>query len=232
MLTRSISATLALCGLLCLAACNQNVFLVKNAQPTSGTSSAPSFLLPSKPAQPSSSASGAVVRRAVSGSLLQIGDPHSPHTLLVFTNESCAYCRDFWNARVPLLQQDFVKSGLLQLHIAILPIGKYPASVAETEGIFCAQKQGKGSEMHDALFDVSSHSVETVIAEAKLLKLDKDLFHECLFSDEAKSAADGQRALAEKLHVTLVPTLILDGTTSVGLMDASDFLSWIKASVK
>lgn len=163
-----------------------------------------------------------------SGSLLEIGKTSAPLTLLVFTNHSCSYCRDFWERDVPRLQTDFISSGTLRLEIAILPMKKYPESEREALSLFCAATQGKGSAMHGALFLLPRHSESAMLSAAKALGLDLSAFRTCLSSPAAASALHVQESLAKQLNVTLAPTLILQDEKKVGLQPYADLRGWIE----
>jgi protein-disulfide isomerase len=167
-----------------------------------------------------------------SGTTLNIGKADAPLKLLVFTNQSCTYCRDFWQTIVPQLKQDYVDTGTLQLEIAILPIRKYPWSALDASSLFCAGKQGKGPEMHAALFSEGAHTEATTVQKLAALKLNKPAFVSCLHSTEASAYADAQNTLAEKLSVTLVPTLFLGDEKNIGLMKYPDLKGWIESKMK
>jgi protein-disulfide isomerase len=178
-----------------------------------------------------SSAAIDVQKETTSGNTLDIGKASAPLQLLVFTNHACTYCREFWQDRVPQLKQRFVDPGKLRLSIAILPIGKYPTSALETSALFCAQKEGKGLSMHDALFSLYQRKEASIIATAKNLKMDPKTFGACLHSPEAVAYAQAQANLAKSLNVTLVPTFFLGNDKRVGLLSTADLRRWIESAL-
>jgi protein-disulfide isomerase len=190
----------------------------------------------SVPAPRSSSSSSETVPDVrtliASGSTLDLGKENAPLTLLVFTNQSCEYCRDFQQTIVPRLKADFVDKGTVLLRVSILPIHKYPLSLREASALFCAARQGKGWEMHDALFAVPAHTEAALLAQAAVLKLDLPRFQSCLGRPEAAAYAQEEARLADKLHVTLVPTLFLNDEKLVGLPTYADIKGWIEQKTR
>jgi len=216
MASRTSTFGLTLCALALLVACNP--------APTSK---------PQPPRTPSSSAAAIDVRAAVgSGTTLDFGSPDAPLTLLIFTNHSCAYCREFWQLQVPQLNREFIATKKVLLRVAILPIQKYPESVPETKALFCAGKQGKGGELHGALFTLLNHTDASVLLAAKAANLDADAFSSCLTSSGAIAYAEQQKTLAENLGVTLVPTFFLNDERQVGLPKEADLRGWIESNLR
>ncbi len=169
---------------------------------------------------------------AESGTTLDRGSPDAPLELLVFTNYSCAFCRQFEEAIVPRLMEDFVKKGNLLLRTAILPIRKYPLSVTETAALFCAREQGRGDGFHQTLFALPAHTLPALLDAAGELGMDTQKLNACLSSAPALAFAAAQGDLAESLDVTLVPTLILNGDKQTGLPRYADLRGWIESVMR
>jgi protein-disulfide isomerase len=165
-----------------------------------------------------------------SGTTLSTGKTNTSLTLLVFTNQSCAYCREFHDALLPRLKEDFVDKDLLRLDIAILSIAKYPSSGMETAALFCAMRQGKSWEMHEALFSLTNRTRKDIVAAAKSLKLNVKEFDACLDAPGAAAFVESQSSLAKTLNVTLVPTLFLNDEKLVGLPSYTDLRGWIEGA--
>ena len=167
-----------------------------------------------------------------SGSLLEIGKSTAPLTLIAFTNPSCSYCKEFFEQDVPRLQTDFVAPSTLHLEIAILPMKKYPESEQEARALYCAAVQGKGAQMHGALFDLPQHTDAALLNAATALGLDVPTFRTCLTSPEASTSLHEQQALEKKWKITLAPTLILEGEKKVGLQSYADLRGWIEVKLE
>lgn len=209
-----------LCPLLFLAAC-----AVPPAPSPSPEQSAPPSASSSKPT--------ADVREEIaSGATIDMGEPTAPLDLVLFTNHACGYCRDFHDALLPRLQEDFIAPGKLRLRVALLPIRKYPGSDLEAAALFCAKRQDRTWELHDALFGLTDRSQEAVTAQARGLKMDAEAFTACLPSPEAQSFAQIQGITASRLGVTLAPTLFIGNEKHVGLPAYAELRSWIENKLK
>ncbi len=165
-------------------------------------------------------------------STLNEGSKDAPLELLVFTNHSCAYCRQFEDEIMPKLREAFVTKGNVMIRTAILPIRKYPMSTTETLSLFCAREQGKGAELHRALFTLPQHNLASIMEAAAQWKMDTQKFAMCLSSQPALTFANAQKDLAESMQVTLVPTLVLNGEKQPGLQRYADLRGWIESKMK
>lgn len=149
--------------------------------------------------------------------VLELGNPQAPHTLIVFTEFHCKYCAEFHQEQVPLLLADYVDANVLKLQIVPFVLKKYPNSADGAKGALCAAQQGKGREMQAALFKNSSKHYTSVLVYAKELELHEDTMTNCMTSSGATMLLAKQKAWADTLEVTLVPTFFLDGEKFIGL---------------
>jgi len=160
---------------------------------------------------------GALAERLLPTGMLEVGNPLSPLTLLVFTEHHCSYCRQFLFEVFPRLKTDFLEPGTLKLQIAMLPLQKYQKSAEASLGFICSAVQGKGLAMHDALFRNPNKSTEAILSYAVDLKLDTALLRDCMKSARTKTLLEGQQAWAQSLNVDVVPTFFLNGEKFIGL---------------
>lgn len=194
-------------------------------------SSSPAPFIPLKPKEVEETLTD--VRPLISsGTTLSMGKADAPLTLLVFTNHSCTYCREFHDALLPRLKEDFVNKGLMRLDVAILPIAKYPSSEMETAALFCAMEQGKSWEMHESLFSLTDRSRKGIVAAAKTLNMNAKKIDACLDASTTASFVEAHGSLAKTLNVTLVPTFFLNDEKLVGLPSYADLRGWIENKMK
>ncbi len=170
--------------------------------------------------------SGAV--RFLQTGVLEIGEADANTTLTVFTEYHCAYCNEFHRDFVPRLQEDFVDNGALLIRFVPFEIKKYPNSADAIKGFICAGKMGKGLKMHTLLTERQNKHRSSAIAYAKELQIDEDTFSECLDSEEVQSLIDTQKAIADELDITLVPTFFLNSKKKIGLPYYPDMRGWIR----
>ena len=171
-------------------------------------SSASSSMLPiadsDEAVSSSSDASVTVVEQHVlTGGLLQTGSASAPLTLIVFTNASCTYCREFQDSFVPRLSADFVAAGKLRIVTLHFPLQKYRESN-----------------------DTASLAICTALhPDFTAVKL-KD----CLKSAAVKTMLTGQKIIADALGVKVLPTFFLNGEKMTGLPAYADLRGAIEAA--
>lgn len=180
------------------------------------------------------SASGAlqVAERLLPTGVLEIGNPEADHVLLVWTNHSCRYCREFQTEQLPLLLQDFVMKGDLRVQIVILPLQKYAQSQLLAGALICGAQQGKGLAMHGLLSTNPSLTQAEIFDRAATFALDSASFRPCMEDTAMPFLLDQQRVLAGSLNVTLVPTFFLDGEKDVGLPTYADLRGKIEEVIR
>ncbi|MEK7218851.1 MAG: thioredoxin domain-containing protein [Patescibacteria group bacterium] len=191
-----------------------------------------SLLTSSSSSSPSSSPARTQDARALMrrGTVLGMGSMNAP-ALLLFTNHACAYCRRFQEEILPRLKEDFIDAGKVELRTAILPLEKYPLSRREAAALPCAGAQGKGQEMHAALFRLDDHTEENLLAAAQALQLKMEDFSACLASPDTAALAQAQEDLAAQLDVTLIPALFLGEERWTGLPRYADLRGWVESGL-
>lgn len=172
--------------------------------------------------------SGALAERLTPDGFLLIGNADAPHTLTVFTNASCAYCREFHTTMFQRLADEFLASGRLNMQIAIVPLKKYPDSAVQAAALLCSTAQEKGLAMLNILTGTTTHDRKSVIALAKTIGLPQKAFITCLDSKETKNILATQQGLIAEHGVTLIPEFLLDTEKKVGLPSYADLRGWIR----
>lgn len=135
-----------------------------------------------------------------------LGNPNAPLTMVEFSDFQCPFCAKFHAQTLPLIKENYIKSGKVNFVYRDFPItGIHPNAMPAALAAECADDQGKFWEYHDMIFanqdswkslDVSSAYV-TFQEYAKELGLDTSEFSSCLttakHSQEVnKDLQDGQ----------------------------------------
>ncbi len=180
----------------------------------------------------SSTTAEPVTERLLKEGVLEIGPAQAPLTLQVFTNESCTYCAQFSRDMLGQLEQDYMQSGKLKVQISLVPFQKYPGSAWDEKAVLCAARQSKGLAMHLALFTARAHDRAGMLKAGAATGLDQKSFTSCLDSPDTQAAVQAQELATQALHVTLVPTFILNGKTSVGLPHYADLRGRIDGALQ
>jgi len=173
------------------------------------------------------SGTGALAERLLVTGVIDIGKREAPVTLLLFTEHHARYAREFQQDHFPRLLKDFIEPGLVRFQVVILPLKKYPQSEAASAGLLCAAMQGKGMMMHATLSEFLDKERLDPHHYAEDLELDLEEFDTCMESEEIQLILKQQRAWAQSLGVTLVPTFFLNGVRNVGLPYYADLRGMI-----
>jgi protein-disulfide isomerase len=150
---------------------------------------------------------------------VSVGPDSAPVKMLVFSDFQCPYCGTFALQVEPVLKNDFVTTGKLQIVYYDFPLGgSHRFSFLASRGARCAGDQKKFWEYHDMLFARQADwSFEQNPPVGKLLELGKEVglnekqFESCLKSDKYQDVVSANRTLGDRLLVNSTPTLFMNG---------------------
>ncbi|HSJ15704.1 MAG TPA: DsbA family protein [Longimicrobiales bacterium] len=147
-----------------------------------------------------------------------LGDPAAPVQVLVFSDYMCPACAYFSTRSTPLLKQEFIDRGQVQLIYYDFPLGgTHVHSFVASRAARCAEDQGKFWEYHDMLLGRQqdwSYSREAPIGKfmgyARELGLEESRFGGCLRSDEHAELVSANHELGEQLGVNATPSVFVN----------------------
>lgn len=147
-----------------------------------------------------------------------IGDADAPVKMFVFSDYQCPYCGQFAAQMKPLLVENQVKEGKLQLVFYDFPLGGgHRHSFVAARAARCAGDQGKFWEYHDLLYGQQSRwsfkqatPMKDFEEFAAQVGLDQAEFNQCLRSDRHADVVTANRVLGEQLGVNATPTVIIN----------------------
>lgn len=146
--------------------------------------------------------------QALPTGILELGSDTAPLTLFLFTEHDCAYCKEFHKEQLPLLLAQYVSTNKLRLQIIPFVLQKYEYSERRAVEALCATAQGKGLQMHNALFDDKPYND---------LELDEERFTNCLQTPESVDLVQKQQQWAKDMGVQFVPSILLNDELLEGL---------------
>lgn len=154
---------------------------------------------------------------------LAYGPASAPHTLTVYEDFRCPFCRGLETGSASVYKA-YAASGALRVlfHPVTLIDANHPGtsgSLWSGAASVCAATAGKFDEYHDALFaDQPDESADGYSATAKLISvakqvpgLDSPAFESCVTSGTYKGLVQQNMADFNTLRLTATPTLMLDG---------------------
>lgn len=151
------------------------------------------------------------------------GSLSAPVTMVEFSDFQCPFCRQFATETLPLVEQKYIRTGLVRLIYRDFAV-QGPESQWAAEAAYCAQEQGAYWAYHDLLFsrqqgpNTGAFNPENLKLFAAELGLDTRLFAQCL--DSGRYAAMVQAATQEGRSLGLqgTPTFFVNGRKVEGAL--------------
>lgn len=167
------------------------------------------------------------------------GDPDAPLKLYDFSDYACPYCRSFAMDTLPLVDENYIQTGKLQMIFIDFPLPShgYPGLMG-SEAAHCAGEQDRYWEMHDAIYeafrDLADIDPEDEKATtAKLIEIgqpivdDSEAYTECVESKKYRAIVAALQQQARSSGVEVTPTLYLISDnhqeTIPGFLEYEDF---------
>lgn len=200
------------------------------AQPSSSTGATNTEESPvaAEPTAPDADSGSTVIdERLLPSGMLEVGAAGAPISIMLFTNTSCGYCRDFHEDLLPLVMNEYVRTGKARIAIVPFIVRKYEESEAAALTQLCAARQGKGMAMHDLLFreTVGSSAFRTSLTT---MNIDQNALDQCMEDPASREIVHAHQAVAASLGITLIPSYTINGELHTGLPDAADLRGEIR----
>src|SRR3989338_6282888 len=86
-----------------------------------------------------------------------MGQDNAPVTIVEYSDFQCPFCSSFFQDTFIPLEKDYIETGKVRFVFKHFPLRSiHPNAQKAGEAFECAVEQGKGKEMHDALFERQS----------------------------------------------------------------------------
>jgi len=136
------------------------------------------------------------------------GKVDAPVTLVVFSDFECPWCGKLEPVLAELQAQNPDKLRIIFKH---LPLPMHPQAEPAALAAIAAQQQGKFWEMHDALFQTTAWTPNTIDETALRLGLNMEKFRADLGSQETQMQLAKDKTDAQAADVTSTPSLFVNG---------------------
>jgi protein-disulfide isomerase len=151
-------------------------------------------------------------------------------TLIEFTDFECPYCGRVQGALAQVMSR---YEGKIRHVFKHLPLAMHANARLAAEASLCAGDQGRFWEMHDWMFqNQRSLQREHLIAQAKVLELNEQLFTECMDSKTHAAVVDSDMADAASAGITGTPGFLINGRVLGGAQPAQAFIDVIDEELK
>lgn len=182
-----------------------------------------SFTAPDEPAPPQGSTPAVIAGAQAEGRA----------TIVEFIDFECPFCRR-QHARMSRVLEALAEPGReppVQVVYKHLPLPMHPHAREAARFACCAEEQGRGREMVDALFSREALSTEACHACASELGLDDDALQECLGSTRPDARLDHHAQDAREAGVRRLPTCFVGDQRLEGLQDEATLRAAIERAM-
>lgn len=189
------------------------------------------------PAAPLSEADWARVQE---NAAFVLGEDDAPVTMVEFTDYQCPFCARHFTDTHAQLVENYVNTGKLRIVYRDQALPFHANANIAAQAVRCAEENGSGAEMHDALFasqtEWSELATEAAIAKfgeyATAAGLNSATVVSCVESGKFKEAVDADSALGLEVGAGGTPTFFIQGKPLVGAQPFSAFEAAINAELE
>ncbi|MCL1980446.1 MAG: thioredoxin domain-containing protein [Proteobacteria bacterium] len=135
------------------------------------------------------------------------GKVDAPVTLVLFSDFECPWCGKLEPVLAELLTKNPDKLRIVFKH---MPLPMHPYAEPAALAAIAAQKQGKFWEMHDALFQTTNWTPNTIDEAAVQIGLNMDKFRTDLVSPEVQAQLAKDLRDAQAADVNATPSLFIN----------------------
>lgn len=150
-----------------------------------------------------------------------VGNETAPVTILVFSDFECPFSRE----EFPILQEVMQKyEPVVRVVFKYLPlVSIHQDSLVAALATACAQEQGKFLQYHDLLFTKQDLRTEALLANAKELGLNTDMFNLCLATEKYNQEINFDTADAMEIGLQGTPSYLVNGVKIGGVLTAQQW---------
>ena len=143
-----------------------------------------------------------------------LGNPDAKITIVEFGDYQCTFCYKFHDETMKKIDQAYIKAENVNFVYRDFPLNG-PQSILASEASYCAQKQNKFWEYHNALYDnwggenTGWITKNVLIGFANDVKLDLDSFSQCLENSEFKQKVLDNEQFAREIGIDATPSFLI-----------------------
>lgn len=153
-----------------------------------------------------------------------IGLPNANLTITAFIDYECIFCNRFVNEVYPLIEKEYIKSGIVKMEYRNLPLTMHPNAFYAAKSAICANKFNKFSNVHNALYketpNINKSKIQEIISKSDI---NKDDFQNCIIDSSTTNKVNYDVNECMKYNITATPTFIINGNVYIGLIPYADF---------
>lgn len=145
------------------------------------------------------------------------GSQGAPVRVLEFSDFGCGYCRTFHQESFPVLEEEFMATGMVEWKYIPIVIGLFPNALESARAGECAGEQGRFPEMRDLLFarqrewKSSNDPDPLMVGYAQDLGLEMERFNNCVSQGWQDERIQAGTQLSREVGVRGTPTFFVVG---------------------
>ena len=152
------------------------------------------------------------------------GASDAPVKIVIFSDFDCPYCRDM----ATLLKNEVDTNKKARIVWRDFPVSSvHPEALVAHTAAWCAGREGKFWELHDALFAATDHSQDNLLTLGSQIGLKSNTFRACMESTEAKNMVLRNVQEGNALGVDGTPYLFINDQRVSGLITAEELTQTI-----
>jgi protein-disulfide isomerase len=151
------------------------------------------------------------------------GDTTALVTIYEFSDFQCPFCRDFWEQTLPIIEQEYVRSGKVRFVFLNFPLKSiHRHAVAAHRYAMCAAGQGGFWPFHDLLYRHQARWAAATDAApmfrgfADSARLDQRALTSCVLAGEVDRIVQGDAADGRSIRIQSTPSFLVDRMLLVG----------------
>lgn len=158
-----------------------------------------------------------------------IGSSKPLVTIVEFSDFQCPFCAAVQLTLKQVLQQF---GGAVRLVFRHLPLDIHRNAMSAARAAYCAGRQERFWEYHDALFNTKDFSPESYEQLAKAQGLNLQTFQSCLNSVDSLNAVTTDIETARRLKIESTPSFIINDRVVSGAISFSEFEKIIRLELR
>jgi len=156
----------------------------------------------------------------------RLGPANAPFKVTVFSDFQCGYCSRI----APTLHNLEVLAGdKVAIYFKHFPLGFHKRAKPAAVASYCAHKQDKFWDFHDAIFATPRALADDDLeGHAETLGLNLDDYRKCVSSKEASESVDADMAEGRRASIRGTPTILVNGRKYTGARSPGAMLDAIE----
>jgi protein-disulfide isomerase len=159
-----------------------------------------------------------------------MGRPDAPVTVYEMSDFQCPYCRQFTLTTLPVIEQDYIKTGKVRWVFVNFPLTSlHRNAVAAAQVAMCAARQNRFWPVHDRLYERQSQWAPldspwtALIALADSAGVTHDALVACVSSRATLEEIARDAQGAARAGATATPSFYIEGGLADGAIPPADF---------